>query len=136
VLRVPKRHYLTALAICAVPTLPVLPSPLAAAPLRDHVTKGDRSGPPRRARCRIGAGPVQPCIFTPLFGDGSFNIEPKDGNDLRVVRDGDHAWVFSVFGPNKRVPVGGTYHRDKADRACWVADAPNSEPDPGRICAY
>jgi hypothetical protein len=41
----------------------------------DAVSKVDRSGPSRQAKCQVDSEPVQSCRFTPLFGDGSFNIE-------------------------------------------------------------
>ena len=46
-----------------------------------------------------------------------------------VISDGEGA-LFEVFGPDRRVPVGGTYRRDESDRACWIADEGTSP-----ICA-
>lgn len=99
----------------------------------EAVASEDRSGPSRPARCRIGDGAVQPCTFTPLFGDGSFDIELAD-RELRVVVRGQQGTAFEVFGPERRVRMEWHYRRDPSDPACWVADLPNSEPS--RICAY
>jgi hypothetical protein len=105
----------------------------ASAAMPDAVAPEDRSGPSRQARCRIGDGPMQPCRFTPLFGDGSFNIELPDG-EYRMIVEGDRGDAFAVFGPEKRVPLLWSYRRDPADGACWVSESPDSEPS--RICAY
>lgn len=93
----------------------------------------DRSGPSRRATCRIDDGPARRCIFTPLFGDGGFQIDLPD-RALRVVVAGERARVFEVFGPEKRVQVAATFRRDAVRRACWVSGRGDS--DPRSICAF
>lgn len=105
----------------------------------DAVSKEDRSGPSRRVKCQLDNDPVQPCRFTPLFGDGSFNIELKKGRELRIVVDGERGWLFVPITPEQRVRMLNGYHRDKTDRACWVTDDPRDETLPGppdRICVY
>ena len=77
----------------------------ASGPSVEGVASEDRSGPSRWARCRIDGKPVSKCRFTPLFGDGSFNIRLKGVDELRVVVSGDSASVFEVFGPEKRVAL-------------------------------
>lgn len=100
----------------------------------DSVAAEDRSGATRDARCRIDDEPVETCRFTPLFGDGSFNIALARDREYRLIVDGERGHLFVVFGPEHRVPLMWGYHRDRADRACWVADEPGHEPE--RICAY
>ncbi len=100
----------------------------------DQVAPADRSGPTRQARCRIDGEPVETCRFTPLFGDGSFNIALAGDHEYRLIVDGERGHVFVVFGPEHRVPLAPVYHRDRADRACWVSDEPGHQP--GRICVY
>jgi hypothetical protein len=99
----------------------------------DSIAPEDRSGPTRPARCEIDGKPARPCQFTPLFGDGSFDILLADRQQYRVVIDGEHASVFVVMGPQKRVPLTWPYHRDAVRRACWVTDADDS---PQSICVY
>ena len=102
----------------------------------DAVSPEDRSGPSRQVKCRLDNGIVEPCRFTPLFGDGSFNIELNEGRELRIVVDGERGWLFVALTPDRRVPMG-SFHRDEKDRACWVADEPLSlTRPPDRICAY
>jgi len=100
------------------------------------VAQEDRSGRSRTATCQMDHGPKSQCVFTPLFGDGSFQID-LDGTDarsLRVVLDGDRAHVFEVFGPTKRVALLWTYYRDPTRPACWITDTKDVEPQ--SICAF
>ena len=100
----------------------------------DAVAPEDRSGRSREAQCRIDSGSREKCRFTPLFGDGSFNIELPDGNEYRVVVRGEDAWAFVVMGPQKRIRLWWKYHRSAEDRACWVTDDKLGMPH--SICAY
>ena len=106
----------------------------AATGQQDAVAPEDRSGRSRQARCKIDGGHLQKCRFTPLFGDGSFNIELADGNEYRLVVRGDDASGFVVMGPEKRIRLWWQYHRSKQDRACWVTDEKLGSPQ--SICAY
>lgn len=106
----------------------------ASGQLGDGVPKQDRSGPPRQAHCRIDGEPVQRCVFTPVFGDGSFDIKLNGDRELRVMIDGTNASVFEVLGPQKRVPLMWRYRRDPADQACWVSDRQSVSPK--TICVY
>ena len=99
-----------------------------------NVASEDRSGPSREANCRIDDKPMQRCLFTPLFGDGSFEIELNADRALRVVVDSARASVFEVFGPEKRVRLMWRYHRDPLHCACWVTDMTDVEPR--SICVY
>jgi len=100
------------------------------------VARVDRSGPSRIATCQIDRGPQSRCVFTPLFGDGSFQVD-LDGTDarsLRVVLDGHKARAFEVFGPAKFVAMLWTYHRDPTRPACWITDTKDVETQ--SICAF
>src|SRR4030095_4870087 len=97
----------------------------------DAVSPEDRSGPSRQAKCKIDHDPLVRCRFTPLFGDGSFNIELPEGRELRIVVEGERGWLFIPMGPEQRVRILTGYHRDKADRACWVTDDPRDASLPG-----
>ena len=118
----------------------VLVAPLFMASLApDAVSPEDRSGPSREARCKIDQNPVVQCRFTPLFGDGSFNIELPEGRELRIVVDGERGWLFIPVSAEQRVRILTGYHRDKGDRACWVTDDPRDAFLPGppdSICVY
>lgn len=91
----------------------------------------ERRGRSRQARCRIGDEPEQPCTFTPVFGDGSFDIEMPD-RQLRLIVDGEEAAPFEVIG-QRRIPIPGLLRRDPADRACWVAQ--DADAGLSRVCA-
>jgi len=91
----------------------------------------DRSGPTRRARCQINDEPEQPCAFTPVFGDGSFDIEMPD-RQLRLIVEGEEAAPFELIG-ERRIPIPGILDRDPADRACWVSGDPDATL--ARVCA-
>ena len=111
---------------------------MLAAATPDPVAKEDRSGPSRQATCRTDNDPKVRCRFTPLFGDGSFNIELPKGRELRIVVYGERGWLFVPLSPERRARMGG-YHRDRNDRACWVADEPKDSALPGppdKICVY
>ncbi|MFN3945591.1 MAG: hypothetical protein ACK4K7_11750 [Allosphingosinicella sp.] len=95
------------------------------------VADSDRSGPSERRSCQIGGGAPEPCVVTPLFGDGSFELS-GERETVRLLIEGDEAQVFAVFSPEHRVPTGGTFRRDPADPACWTDEDPEREP--GRIC--
>ncbi len=105
----------------------------------EAVAKVDRSGPTRLVRCRIDSEPVQNCRFTPLFGDGSFHIELNKRRQLRLVMSGESALLFVGISPDRQIRTEVVLHRDKIDRACWVAGNPRGlKPSgpPNRICAY
>jgi len=113
-----------------------LASIFAATLAPDAVSADDRSGPSRQVKCRLDNGRPEACRFTPLFGDGSFNIELSEGRELRIVVDGKRGWLFVPLSPDRRSALG-SFHRDEQDRACWVADIPLSMTrPPDRICAY
>ena len=92
------------------------------------VSAEDRSGPDRQALCRVDGGASTACIFTPLFGDGSFSVALPN-RELRMVVDGDDAVPFEAFGPTHRVPLSVSYRRDPNDKSCW-----NVVDGPGRLC--
>lgn len=96
------------------------------------ISAEDQPGRARQIRCQVGTDPETNCTFTPLFGDGSFQLDGPDIAYRMVISDGEGG-LFAVFGPEDRVPVGGTYRRDKRDRACWIAN--EETPAPARICA-
>lgn len=105
----------------------------------DAVSPEDRSGSSRQARCKIDNDSLVPCRFTPLFRDGSFNIELPKGRELRIVVDGERGWLFIPMSPEQRVRILTGYHRAKVDRACWVTDDPRDKSLPGppdSICVY
>ncbi len=83
----------------------------------------DRSGPTRDAECEINdEGPVA-CSFTPVLGDGSFDIDTPD-RELRVVVSQGEAAVFERIGA-RRIPIPGTLRRNPHDPACWFTDEPD-----------
>jgi hypothetical protein len=96
------------------------------------VAPSERSGRSRQIRCSVGQMRETNCTFTPLFGDGSFQL---DGPDIayRLIIDSGEGYLFEVFSRDERVAIGGTYRRDNRDRACWVAV--ERTPAPSRICA-
>lgn len=96
------------------------------------ISAEDSPGRARQIRCQVGTDPETGCTFTPLFGDGSFQLDGPDIAYRMVISDGEGG-LFAVFGPDDRVPVGGTYRRDTRDRACWIAN--EETPAPARICA-
>ncbi|MBX9617372.1 MAG: hypothetical protein K2X25_17405 [Caulobacteraceae bacterium] len=96
------------------------------------ISAEDQPGRARQIRCQVGTDPETNCTFTPLFGDGSFQLDGPGIAYRMVISDGEGG-LFAVFGPEDRVPVGGTYRRDKRDRACWIAN--EETPAPARICA-
>jgi hypothetical protein len=105
----------------------------------DAVADVDRSGPSWQARCRIDDEPLQSCRFTPLFGDGSFNIELEAQRQLRLIVDGEHALLFVGIAPDKQIRTDVALHRDQKDRACWVADVIRDlsiAGPPNRVCVY
>jgi hypothetical protein len=107
--------------------------------LAEAVAEAERSGPSRVARCRIDNEPVQRCRFTPLFGDGSFDIELSERRQLRLVISGRGALLFVGISPDRQIRTEVVLHRDDHDRACWVAAHPLNSRLPGpprRICAY
>ena len=105
-----------------------------AAPQQDYavvpVAADERSGRSRQIRCSVGQMEATACTFTPLFGDGSFQL---DGRDIavRMIIDNGEGYLFEVFGPDHRVPVGSTYIRNPRDRACWIA----TDGGPSPVCA-
>lgn len=96
------------------------------------VAPDERSGRSREVRCRVGEMAETRCTFTPLFGDGSFQL---DGPNIayRLIIDNGEGYLFEVFSRDERVAIGGLYRRDNRDRACWVAV--ERTPAPSRICA-
>ena len=95
------------------------------------ISADDRPGRARQARCQVGMGRNTNCTFTPLFGDGSFQLDAPD-IALRMIISGDQGHLFAVF-PDRCIPTVGTYRRDPRDRACWIANektAPTS-----KVCA-
>lgn len=117
----------TSAMLLAALTLATLTAP-------DEVAPEDRSGPSRQARCKIDDGPARRCRFTPLFGDGSFNIEVGRDQEWRIVVDGHLGHLFEVAGPTKRAPVWGNYRRDAVKHACWLRTG--SGDGPRSICVY
>ncbi|MBX9707326.1 MAG: hypothetical protein K2X61_05255 [Caulobacteraceae bacterium] len=96
------------------------------------VAPSERSGRTRQIRCSVGQMRETNCSFTPLFGDGSFQL---DGPNIayRLIIDNGEGYLFEVFSRDERVAIGGLYRRDNRDRACWVAV--ERTPAPSRICA-
>ena len=92
----------------------------------------DRSGPTRRARCNINEEGMEPCMFTPVMGDGSFDIETADRDIRIVISDGEGA-VFERIGA-RNIPLPGGFQRDGDDPACWATDDPDATVR--RVCAY
>jgi hypothetical protein len=91
----------------------------------------EQRGPSRQARCRVNDEPERSCTFTPVWGDGSFDIEMPD-RKLRLIVDGEEAAPFELIGA-RRVPLVGLLKRDAKDRACWVSDDPDAVLR--RVCA-
>lgn len=91
----------------------------------------DRSGPTRQARCEINDEAPVRCSFTPVLGDGSFDIDTPD-RQLRLVIDGNEAAPFERIGA-RRIPLPGLLRRDPDDRACWITDDPDATLT--RVCA-
>jgi hypothetical protein len=121
-------------AEAAAPAAPPAPAPSTqgAAYTPVPITADDQPGRARQIRCKVGSAPETNCTFTPLFGDGSFQLDGPDIAYRMVISDGEGG-LFAVFGPDDRVPVGGTYRRDPRDGACWIAN--ESTPAPNPICA-
>jgi len=92
----------------------------------------ENPGRARQIRCQVGSAPETACTFTPLFGDGSFQLDGPDIALRMIISDGEGS-LFEVFGPERRVPIGGSYRRDTRDRACWLANETTSAPS--RVCA-
>ncbi len=129
----------TVLAVAAVSlavSAPAVASPAepVAAPQRGYsvvpVAPDERSGRSRQIRCRVGDMAETACTFTPLFGDGSFQLDGP-GVAVRMIIDDGTGYLFEVFGPERRTAVGGAYIRNTRDRACWVA----TEGGPSPVCA-
>lgn len=109
-----------------------LPAPVAKVETKTAAgQEAERRGPARQARCQIDREAERPCTFTPVFGDGSFDIEMPD-RQLRLIVDGDEAAPFELIG-ERRIPIVGLLRRDPQDRACWVADEPGLGLE--RVCA-
>ncbi len=94
------------------------------------VAADERSGASRRITCSVGDMRPTTCTFTPLFGDGSFQLDGPDIAVRLIISDGEGS-LFEVFGPTRRVPVGGIYIRNPRDRACWITTTGGPSP----ICA-
>jgi len=128
--------YLATLALwgCGAATgaddAPATPETSAYTPV--PITADDQPGSARQVRCQVGSAAEATCTFTPLFGDESLQLDGPDIALRLVVIDGEGT-LFEVFGPERRVGIGGTYHRDPRDRGCWIANADSSAPS--RICA-
>ncbi len=91
----------------------------------------ERRGPSRQARCRVDDEPERACTFTPVFGDGSFDIEMPD-RQLRLIVSGDEAAPFELIG-SRRIPIVGLLRRDPQDRACWISG--DADAVLKRVCA-
>lgn len=94
------------------------------------VAADERSGPSRRITCSVGDMRQTTCTFTPLFGDGSFQLDGPGVAVRLIISDGEGS-LFEVFGPTRRVAIGGVYTRDPRDRACWVS----KDGGPTPVCA-
>lgn len=94
------------------------------------VAPDERSGRSRQIKCSVGGMQETTCTFTPLFGDGSFQLDGPDIAVRLLIIDGE-GHLFEVFGPTRRVPVGGVYIRNPRDRACWITTTDGPSP----ICA-
>ena len=94
------------------------------------VSPDERSGRSRQIRCSVGRMAETTCTFTPLYGDGSFQLDGPDIAVRMMIIDGEGS-LFEVFSAERRVPVGGTYIRNPRDRACWIT----TEDGPSPICA-
>jgi hypothetical protein len=103
------------------------------------VSEVDSSGPSRLAKCQIDNEPIRRCRFTPLFGDGSFNIDLGPRRQIRLVVSEGRALLFVGIAPDKRIRTDVVLHRDRRDRACWLADTKRDlslAGPPNRICVY
>ena len=60
------------------------------------VSPDERSGRSRQIQCSVGRMTQTTCTFTPLFGDGSFQL---DGPDIavRLIIDGSEGSLFEVI---------------------------------------
>lgn len=96
------------------------------------VLREDNPGRARQIRCQVGSGRETDCTFTPLFGDGSFQLDGPDIALRMIISEGEGS-LFAVISPEERVPIGSFYRRDSRDRACWVQVEPTSAPS--RVCA-
>lgn len=96
------------------------------------VLREDNPGRARQIRCQVGSGRETDCTFTPLFGDGSFQLDGPDIALRMIITEGEGS-LFAVISPEERVPIGSFYRRDSRDRACWVQVEPTSAPS--RVCA-
>ena len=67
------------------------------------ISAEDNPGRARQIRCQVGSDPETNCTFTPLFGDGSFQLDGPDIAYRMVISDGEGG-LFAVFGPEDRVP--------------------------------
>lgn len=102
------------------------------APASEQGAHPDRSGATRRARCRIDDQALASCAFTPVLGDGSFDVD-MDGYHMRlVISDGEGA--LFARGEDRNIPIPGVFQRDPADRACWASDEEFATVH--RLCAY
>ena len=119
-------------AALPAPTAPTAAKPQAAAYTPVPITRDDQPGRARQIRCQVGSAPETDCTFTPLFGDGSFQLDGPDIALRMVISDGEGG-LFEVLGPEERVAIGGTYRRDPRDGACWIAN--EETPAPARVCA-
>ncbi|CAL1692400.1 hypothetical protein MMB232_02566 [Brevundimonas subvibrioides] len=115
-----------------VPTAPTAAKPQATAYTPVPISRDDQPGRARQIRCQVGSAPETDCTFTPLFGDGSFQLDGPDIALRMVISDGEGG-LFEVIGPEERIAIGGTYRRDSRDRACWIAN--EETPAPSRVCA-
>jgi len=123
--------FTSALAIAgAANAAPSGAGPAAQAYTPVPVAADERSGPSRRINCSVGEMHETTCTFTPLFGDGSFQLDGPDIAVRLIITDGEGS-LFEVFGPTRRVPVGGVYIRNPRDRACWITTTDGPSP----ICA-
>lgn len=94
------------------------------------VAADERSGPSREIRCSVGTMAETGCTFTPLFGDGSFQLDGPGIAVRMIIADGE-GFLFEVFGPERRTAVNGAYIRNPRDRACWVSTSNGPSP----VCA-
>ena len=94
------------------------------------VSPDERSGRSRQIRCSVGQMRETTCTFTPLFGDGSFQLDGPDIAVRLLIIEGE-GHLFEVFGPTRRVGVGGVYIRNPRDRACWITTTDGPSP----VCA-
>lgn len=96
------------------------------------ILREDNPGRARQIRCQVGPSAETDCTFTPLFGDGSFQLDGPDIALRMIITDGEGS-LFEVISPEERVPIGSFYRRDTRDRACWVEVEKTSAPS--RVCA-